>query len=80
MKDIINPTKLITTKNNWRNVKDIIFLSKFSAFFKLFIEKNIIKNEKKSPKFREYDPIKLAKFTSPLMRPLLLEAYNFHRV
>ena len=80
MKDIIYPAKLLTTKKNWRNVKNIIFLSKFSAFFKFFIEKNIIKNEKKSPKFREYNPIKLAKFTSPLMRPLLLEAYNFHRV
>ena len=80
MKDIISPTKLIITKKNWINVKDIIFLSKFSAFFKLFIEKNIIKDEKKSPKLSEYDPIKLAKFTSPLMHPLLPEAYNFHHV
>ena len=80
MNDTINPRKLITTIKNWRNEKDIIFLSKFSEFFKFFIEKKIIKNEKRIPKLREYDPIKLAKSTSPLMQPLLQEAYNFHHV
>ena len=53
MKDIINPKKLMTTKKNCINVKDIIFLSKISASLKFLTEKKIIKTEKRSPKLNE---------------------------
>ena len=69
MKDVINPRKLIITKKNWINVKNTIFLFKISEFFKFLIEKKMINTEKKSPKPNEYEPIKLAKFISPLMQP-----------
>ena len=53
IKDIINPKKLMTTKKNWINVKDMIFLSKISLSLKFLTEKKIIKIEKKSPKPNE---------------------------
>ena len=40
----------MTTKKNWINVKDTIFLSKISLSLKFLTEKKIIKTEKKSPK------------------------------
>ena len=42
------------------------WLSKFKKFLKFLIEKKIIKNDEKSPKNKEYNPIKLAKTISPL--------------
>ena len=53
IKDKISPKKLMTTKKNWVNVKDIILLSKISVSFKFLIEKKIIKTEKRSPKPNE---------------------------
>ena len=43
----------MTTKKNWINVKDIIFLSKISVSLKFLTEKKIIKTEKRSPKLNE---------------------------
>ena len=50
---MINPRKLTITIENWKNVKDVIFLSKIRELFKFLIEKKIIIIEKKSPKLRE---------------------------
>ena len=58
----------------------IILLSKTAIFLKFLIEKKIIKKEKKVPKIKELNPIKLAKSISPLMQLLPQGAYNFHHV
>jgi hypothetical protein len=51
--DIINPEKLNKTKNNCKNVKEIILLSKIFVFLKFLIENKIIKKEEQSPKAKE---------------------------
>jgi|TARA_B100001059_G_C17417946_1_gene371709 hypothetical protein len=45
--------KLITTKKNCKNVREIILLSKKFKFLKFFIEKKIIKKEKQNPNNKE---------------------------
>tara|TARA_B100000902_G_scaffold360843_1_gene377861 strand:+ start:22 stop:228 length:207 start_codon:yes stop_codon:yes gene_type:complete len=53
IKEIIKPRKLIITKNNCKNVKNIIFASKSKEFLIFFIEKKIIKADVQSPKIKE---------------------------
>ena len=52
---------LIKTRKNCKKVKDKILLSKTLVSLKFLIEKKIINNERKTPKYKEYNPIKLAK-------------------
>ena len=77
---MINPIKLVITKKSCKNVNDKILLSKLIGFLKFFIEKKIINKEQLSPRIKEYDPIKLAKFISPQLLLSLLGAYSFHHV
>ena len=52
-KDKIKPKKLIITKKNCKNTKDINLLSNIFLFLKFLIENRTIKNEKQIPKIRE---------------------------
>ena len=64
-KDKINPVKLRVTKINCKNVRDKILLFRLLKFFKSLIEKKRIKKEHPSPRYNEYNPIKLAKIYFP---------------
>ena len=50
---IIKLKKLTITKNNCKNVREKILLSKFLVSFKLLRESTMIKNEHPSPKSNE---------------------------
>ena len=50
---IIKLKKLTITKNNCKNVREKILLSKFPVSFKLLRESTMIKNEHPSPKSNE---------------------------
>ena len=53
IKEMIKPRKLIITKSNCKNVKNIIFASKSKEFLIFLIEKKIIKADVQSPKIKE---------------------------